>query len=454
VPHPSVAGRADESAPIAVIGAGYVGLTTAACFARLGHVVRCADRVTERVAALQRGQVPIVEAGLDELVAEGLATGRLSFWSDNGAAVRGAEFVFLCVPTPQGADGHPDMSYVLEAARQIGPHLQPNAIIVNKSTVPVGAAAMVSEAIDRADVSVVSNPEFLREGSALHDFLHPDRIVIGSDDPHAAQRVAALYDGIRAEVVVMNAASAELVKYASNGFLAMKISFANSVAELCEDLGADARDVLASVGRDSRIGERFLQPGPGWGGSCFPKDTAALAAIADDVDRPFSLVRAAMESNESHLRWIVDKAMRLLGGSVKGATVAMWGITFKANTDDTRMSPALEIAARLVAGGAQVRAHDPAGTASVPGVMLCGNPYDVCRGADLLLIATEWDVFTTVDLDQVRSRMRRPAILDARNMLDPADVWARGFMYEGVGIRTVVDLDSLERHVTHERVSV
>ena len=294
--HSSLSAHVDDAAPIAVIGAGYVGLTTAACFARLGHVVHCAERVSERVAALRTGAVPIVEAGLDELVAEGLATGRLSFWSDNRAAVLDADIVFLCVPTPQGADGRADMSYVLAAAQEIGPHLREHAIVVNKSTVPVGAAAMVSEAIDREDVSVVSNPEFLREGSALYDFLNPDRIVIGSDDPHAAHRVAGLYAGVDAEVVVMNAASAELVKYASNGFLAMKITFANSVAELCEDLGADVRDVLGSVGRDSRIGERFLQPGPGWGGSCFPKDTAALAAIADDVDRPFTLVRASMEA--------------------------------------------------------------------------------------------------------------------------------------------------------------
>ncbi len=313
---------------------------------------------------------------------------------------------------------------------------------------------MVAEAIGRRDVSVVSNPEFLREGSALSDFLHPDRIVVGSDDPHAAHRVAALYEGVDAEVVVMNAASAELVKYASNGFLAMKISFANSVAELCEDLGADVRDVLGSVGRDNRIGERFLQPGPGWGGSCFPKDTAALAAIAEDVDRPFSLVRASMEANESHIQWIVDKAARLIGGSLEGARIAFWGITFKANTDDTRMSPALDIAARLVAAGAEIRAYDPAGTASVKGVMQCGNPYDVCRDADLLVIATEWDVFTKVDLEQVRSRMRHPVILDARNMLDPADAWGRGFTYEGVGVQTVVDLDSSTQEVTHERVSV
>ena len=317
-PIPLYPRRAHVAAPIAVIGAGYVGLTTAACFARLGHVVRCSERVSERVAALRRGAVPIVEAGLDELVTDGLATARLSFWSDNRAAVRDADIVFLCVPTPQGADGRADMSYVLAAAREIGPHLREHAIVVNKSTVPVGAAAMVSDAIGREDVSVVSNPEFLREGSALHDFLNPDRIVIGSDDPHAAQRVAGLYDGVDAEVVVMNAASAELVKYASNGFLAMKISFANTVAELCEDLGADVRDVLGSMGRDSRIGERFLQPGPGWGGSCFPKDTAALAAIADDVHRPFTLVRASMEANESHLRWIVEKATRLAGGDLEG----------------------------------------------------------------------------------------------------------------------------------------
>ena len=226
---------------------------------------------SERVAALRTGAVPIVEAGLDELVAEGLAMGRLSFWSDNRAAVLDADIVFLCVPTPQGADGRADMSYVLAAAREIGPHLREHAIVVNKSTVPVGAAAMVSEAIDREDVSVVSNPEFLREGSALYDFLNPDRIVIGSDDPHAAHRVASLYAGVDAEVVVMNAASAELVKYASNGFLAMKITFANSVAELCEDLGADVRDVLGSVGRDSRIGERFLQPGPGLGRFVLPE---------------------------------------------------------------------------------------------------------------------------------------------------------------------------------------
>ena len=453
MPHP-IDVRPHDAVQVAVVGAGYVGLTTAACFARLGHEVRCADRVTERVTALRNGAVPIVEAGLDDFVAEGLATGRLSFWSDNRAAVRDAEIVFLCVPTPQGADGHADMSYVLEAAHEIAPHLRPDAIVVNKSTVPVGAASMVTDALDRPDVSVVSNPEFLREGTALFDFMNPDRIVIGSDDPHAAQRVAALYDGVDAEVVVMNAASAELVKYASNGFLAMKISFANSVAELCEDLGADVRDVLGSVGRDSRIGERFLDPGPGWGGSCFPKDTAALAAIAEDVDRPFSLVRASMEANEAHFQWIVDKATRLVGGSLEGIRIAMWGVTFKANTDDTRMSPALDIATRLVAGGAEIRAYDPAGTVAVRGVMQCGNPYDACRGADLVLIATEWDVFGKIDLDQVRSRMRRPAILDARNLLDPADAWARGFTYEGVGIRTVADLEPLAHLLAREGASV
>ena len=341
---------------IAVIGAGYVGLTTAACFAHLGHRVICADVVPEKIEALSRGEIPILEAGLPELVREGIDGGRLSFVLGAAAAVADAEFAYLCVPTPQSDDGSADLSYIRAAAAEIGPLLAPESVVVNKSTVPVGSTRVVEEVLGRDDVSVVSNPEFLREGSAVHDCLHPDRIVVGSDDQVAAARVAKLFSALQAPVIVTDPASAETIKYASNAFLAAKVTFANAVANVCEAVGADVRDVLLGMGYDKRIGFEFLRPGPGYGGSCFPKDTSALIRIAEDAGYDFGLLRGVREVNEEQFERVVAKVERMVGGSVDGQVVAAWGLTFKARTDDLRQSPALEIIHRLMARGGRVRA--------------------------------------------------------------------------------------------------
>ncbi|MCA1656376.1 MAG: UDP-glucose/GDP-mannose dehydrogenase family protein, partial [Actinobacteria bacterium] len=327
---------------VAVIGAGYVGLTTAACFAHMGHRVTCADVVADKVERLSRGDIPILEAGLPELVREGLDGGRLSFVLGAPAAVEGCEFVYLCVPTPQAPDGSADLSYIRQAAADIGPLLAPESVVVNKSTVPVGSTRVVEEVLGRDDVSVVSNPEFMREGSAVHDFLHPDRIVIGSDDQAAAAKVAALFSALRAPVIVTDPASAETIKYASNAFLATKVSFVNAVANVCEAVGADVRDVLLGMGYDKRIGFEFLKPGPGYGGSCFPKDTSALIRIAEDAGYDFGLLRGVSEVNLQQFERVVAKVEHMLEGTLDGAVVATWGLTFKARTDDLRQSPALE----------------------------------------------------------------------------------------------------------------
>lgn len=419
---------------IAVIGAGYVGLTTAACLAHLGHRVVCTDIAEARVRRLRRAIVPIVEGGLNELVREGLHSGQLAFTTDNTVAARDAEFVFLCVPTPQGEDGRADMSYVQAAAREIGPHLQPNSIIINKSTVPVGSTRVVDEALGRSDVAVVSNPEFLREGSAVHDFLKPDRIVIGADDEATAIRVSKLFLHVSAPLVVTDPASAETIKYACNAFLATKVSFVNAIAALCEAVGADIRQVVLGMGFDPRIGSEFLRPGPGWGGSCLPKDTAALIRIADDAGYDFGLLRGAVGVNDEQYDRMVAKTARLAGGSLQGAVVALWGLTFKAGTDDLRASPSLEIARRLVAAGARVQGYDPTVHDPLPGIGLCEDPYGACEGADVLVIGTEWDEFRWLDFEKAASVMATNAVVDTRNILDPAVLRRHGFVYEGVGL--------------------
>lgn len=419
---------------IAVIGAGYVGLTTAACLAHLGHRVVCTDIAEARVRRLRRAIVPIVEGGLNELVREGLHSGQLAFTTDNTVAARDAEFVFLCVPTPQGEDGRADMSYVQAAAREIGPHLQPNSIIINKSTVPVGSTRVVDEALGRSDVAVVSNPEFLREGSAVHDFLKPDRIVIGADDEATAIRVSKLFLRVSAPLVVTDPASAETIKYACNAFLATKVSFVNAIAALCEAVGADIRQVVLGMGFDPRIGSEFLRPGPGWGGSCLPKDTAALIRIADDAGYDFGLLRGAVGVNDEQYDRMVAKTARLAGGSLQGAVVALWGLTFKAGTDDLRASPSLEIARRLVAAGARVQGYDPTVHDPLPGIGLCEDPYGACEGADVLVIGTEWDEFRWLDFEKAASVMATNAVVDTRNILDPAVLRRHGFVYEGVGL--------------------
>jgi UDPglucose 6-dehydrogenase len=428
---------------IAVVGAGYVGLTTAACLAHLGHEVVCADIDAERVARLRKGEVPILEDGLVALITEGLAAKRLSFVVGAAVAARGADVVFLCVQTPQGADGSADLSFVESVAREIAPVLVPRAIVVNKSTVPVGSTRFVQRVLAEAGttehVTVASNPEFLREGQAVHDFLHPDRIVIGSEDPESAVRVSELYRSVHAPVLVTDPASAEMIKYASNAFLATKISFINAIANVCEAVDADVREVAIGMGYDARIGFQFLHPGPGFGGSCFPKDVAALLHTARDAGYEFDLLDGVVEVNRGQHDRIVEKVRGAAGGSLAGAEVAVWGLTFKADTDDLRDSPSLVIARKLVEAGASVRGYDPvAGEAAgvlMPELDVRADPYEAASGADVVALLTEWEELRWLDFERVRSLMRRPAVVDARNLLDPSAMRRRGFEYTGVGRR-------------------
>jgi UDPglucose 6-dehydrogenase len=418
---------------IAVVGSGYVGLTAGACFAELGHYVLCADIDEEKVERLSRGDVPILEAGLPELVREGLAARRLKFVVGAATAAASCEFVYLCVPTPQAPDGSADLSYLRDAARTIGPVLAPESIVVNKSTVPVGSTRVVEEVLGRDDVAVVSNPEFLREGSAVRDFLHPDRIVIGCDDQAAAARVGELYRGVQAPIIVTDPASAEMIKYASNTFLAAKLSFVNAVANVCEAVGADVRDVLLGMGYDHRIGFEFLRPGPGWGGSCFPKDVNALLRIAADAGYDFRLLQGVLDVNREQFESVTAKVERLAGGSLEGRTIGAWGLTFKARTDDLRDSPALEVIARLRGKGARVKAFDPAVTRPLDGIEVCADPYAACDGAAALVVLTEWDEFRRLDFTKVAGLLTEPRVVDARNLLDPAALRRLGFAYVGVG---------------------
>ncbi|MGI8758242.1 MAG: UDP-glucose dehydrogenase family protein [Acidimicrobiales bacterium] len=424
------------TATIAVVGTGYVGLTTGAYLAHLGHTVICADVVVEKVERLNRGELPIFEAGLGELLREGLDSGRLSFVVGAAGAVGEAQFVFLCVPTPQGEDGAADLSYVRRAAEEIGPHLLAECVVINKSTVPVGSTRIVERAIGRDDVFVVSNPEFLREGSAVHDCLHPDRIVIGSDDQAAAMRVAELFERLRAPLVITDPASAETIKYASNAFLATKVSFVNALANVCEAVGADVREVVVGMGHDHRIGFEFLKPGPGWGGSCFPKDTRAMVRIAEDAGYDFGLLRGVVTVNDEQYERMADKVGRMVGGSLEGCLVAAWGLTFKARTDDLRDSPAIEVIHRIQARGAEVRAYDPTVVAPRPGlegIEWSTDPYAPCEGADVVVVLTEWDELRWLDFAKVAAVMRQPRIVDTRNLLEPAAIRRLGFSYVGLG---------------------
>lgn len=420
---------------IAVIGTGYVGLTTGACFAHIGHEVICADIDTDKVARLQRGEIPILEAGLDNLVKEGLEDGRLQFVVGAAAAVENCEFAYLCVPTPQGDDGSADLSYIEAAAREIGPLLPSEAIVINKSTVPVGSTRVVERALGRDDIAVVSNPEFLREGSAIHDFLNPDRIVIGAEDQAAAVKVSSLYIGITAPVIVTDPASAETIKYAANAFLATKISFINAVAAVCEAVGADIKDVALGMGYDSRIGHEFLKPGPGWGGSCFPKDTRAMVHIAEMAGYDFHLLRGVVEVNDEQLRRVTAKIVAAAGGSVDGKRIAVWGLTFKARTDDLRESPSLSIISQLLALGAIVRGYDPSGPGPIEGVEVVDDPFAAVEGAAVLAVLTEWDEFRWLDIDKVASLVAAKEVVDARNLLDRTAFIRRGFNYHGIGRR-------------------
>ena len=424
---------------VAVIGAGYVGLPTAATLAHFGHSVVLAERDPVKIATLRRGRTPIVETGLDELIAGGVAAGNLSFTESAVEAVTGAQFVFLCVPTPQSADGSADLSFVEAATKEIATHLSAGAIVVNKSTVPVGSATFVEQVIGRSDISVVSNPEFLREGTAVLDSLKPERIVVGADDPQAAAKVGELFATTAAPLIVTDATTSETIKYASNAFLATKLSFVNALAGLCEEVGADARDVLLGLGYDKRIGFDFLRPGPGWGGSCLPKDTRALLHIAKEAGYDFSLLAGAIASNDEQLSRVIAKVEHMCGGSVDGTTVGAWGLTFKANTDDRRDSPSLQITSRLAELGATVQAFDPTVEADAEpaddlrGLQLRADPYEATIGAHALVVLTEWDEFRWLDFSRVLELMAEPCIVDARNLLDPAAVRRMGFRYAGIG---------------------
>ena len=423
---------------IAVIGTGYVGLTSGACFARLGHSVVCVDIDHTKIERLNQGIMPIVETGIEELVQEGVQAGQLKFTTDIAEAVKRVDVVFLCVPTPEGEDGSADLTYVQSAARTLSPLLKSGAIVVNKSTVPVGSTRVVERELQRTDIPVVSNPEFLREGSAIHDFLNPDRIVVGSEDREAAVAVAALYETIGAPVVVTDPASAETVKYAANAFLATKISFINAVAAICEGVGADIRDVVLGLGYDKRIGHEFLRPGPGWGGSCFPKDTKALVKIAQSAGYDFGLLKGVITVNDQQYDRIVSKIRDACGGELRGKTVAIWGITFKARTDDQRDSPSIEVSARLLAQGAKLRMYDPT-VHEVPrllpdgDVTICRTAVETTMGADVIAVLTEWDEFRWITPDQVLDTVSARQIVDARNLLDRSEWVRHGFQYQGIG---------------------
>jgi UDPglucose 6-dehydrogenase len=427
---------------VAVIGAGYVGLTTAVCLAHLGHDVVCADIDADRVDRLNKGEVPILEDGLPELLAEGLASRRLRFvvGAPNAASI--AAFVFLCVPTPQGDDGSADLSFVDTVAREIAPVLRPGTVVINKSTMPVGSPRMVQRVLAEAgappeEVLVASNPEFLREGTSVRDFLQPNRVVIGCTDASVAVRVSDLYKNLNAPILVTDPASAEMIKYASNAFLATKISFVNAIANLCEAVDADVREVALGMGYDQRIGFEFLHPGPGYGGSCFPKDTAALLYAAENAGYDFSLLKGVVQVNREQHERMVTKLTDLVGGSLAGVKIAAWGLTFKANTDDLRDSPALVIVRRLIEEGAVVRAYDPAAgeraAELVPGLEVGSDPYEVCNDARVLVLLTEWDEFRWMDFDRVAAMLQTPTVLDTRNILDPAALRRQGYTYEGVG---------------------
>ena len=421
---------------IAVIGTGYVGLSSGACFAHLGHIVTCVDVVQEKIDNLNNTILPIFETGLADLVAEGVAAGRLTFTTDVAGAVQDADIVFLCVPTPEGADGNADLSFIQTAARTLAPLLRSGAVVVNKSTVPVGSTKVVERELKRSDIAVVSNPEFLREGSAIQDFLHPDRIVVGSDNQEAAIRVGALYEKVGAPVVVTDPASAETIKYAANAFLATKISYVNAIAAICEGVGADINDVVLGLGYDKRIGHEFLRPGPGWGGSCFPKDTKAMVKIAQDAGYDFGLLKGVITVNDQQYDRIVGKIRAAAGGILTGKKIATWGLTFKALTDDLRDSPAIDIVTRLLAAGASVSAFDPTVIVTPKGldaVNICASPLEACADADVIAVLTEWDDFRLVSPTDAARVVRTKQIVDARNLLDRSEWRQVGFDYQGIG---------------------
>lgn len=420
-------------ANIGVIGTGYVGLTTAVCFAELGHKVIGFDIDVSKIEVLSSGKSTIYEEGMSELIVKNLANNNLTF-KGNIEAITNCEFIFLCVPTPQDADGSADLSYVIKASKDLSPLLKKDAVLITKSTVPVNAWKDVVKALDRSDVAVVSNPEFLREGSAIVDFFNPDRIVVGCTSSQKAKQVSDLYKQPDIQTIITDNSSAELIKYASNSFLAIKLSYVNEIAALCESVGANAKDVLFGMGQDSRIGSRFLEPGPGWGGSCFPKDVRALRVTAEDNAINMSLLSAALDSNEKTHRRIVDKVEKELGNSLIGKTICIWGLAFKANTDDYRESPSIAVIERLIGRGASVVAFDPVITnVDNKKIKIAKSIEESCKSADAILVLTEWEQFKSVNPDSVKDLVKNKVVIDSRNILDKKQWTKSGFNFIGNG---------------------
>jgi len=426
---------------IAVIGTGYVGLTTAVCLAKLGHQVVGVDIDEAKVARLRSGQATIYEPGLEELMQETQKSGRLVFTGDYREGIPAADFVFIAVGTPPGRRGEADLVYVKQAAKAIAGAMKKSVTIVNKSTVPIGTGNIVARIVGEnlgkeIPFHVVSNPEFLREGSAIHDFMHPDRLVFGSHDEPAARAVAALYSELDTKILITDLHTAEMIKYASNAFLATRISFINEMARICERVDADVKVVSEGMGMDRRIGPLFLDAGIGYGGSCFPKDVKALARMAETMGYHPELLDAVMEINLDQRTLVVEKLREVLGG-LRGQVIGLLGLSYKPNTDDVREAPAIDVIGNLLQKGAEVRAYDPKAMpvlkAQMNSIAYCKDAYAVATGADALLVVTEWDEFRQLDLDRIKSLMRRPVIVDGRNIFDPRTMRERGFVYRGVG---------------------
>ena len=436
---------------VAMIGTGYVGLVSGACFADFGHVVTCIDRDPLKIERLTRGQIPIYEPGLDDLVATNVSRGRLFFTLDGADAIRNADAVFIAVGTPsRPSDGHADLSYVHAAAEQIASYIGAFTVVVNKSTVPIGTGDEVERIIRKArpdvDFVVVSNPEFLREGTAISDFKRPDRVVIGVNDADYGVGVRAktlmkeLYRPLglnEKSLLFVGRRTSELIKYAANAFLAMKITFINEMADLCDAVGADVQQVARGIGSDRRIGSKFLHAGPGYGGSCFPKDTVALVRTAQQYGAPTRLIETTVEVNDARKKAMAGRIEKTLIGGVAGKTIALLGLTFKPDTDDMRAAPSLDIAPALVAAGARVQAFDPEGMSEaaklLDGVLMKGSAYDAVEGADVAVIVTEWDSFRSLDLERIRRSMVEPVMVDLRNIYNPEVMRASGFRYVGLG---------------------
>ncbi len=426
---------------ICVVGVGYVGLVTGACFSDLGNKVIALDVNEQRIENLKKGIMPIYEPGLEELVRRNVKAGRLSFTTDYAEALQGTEFAFIAVGTPSGVNGEADLQYVASAAESIARNMTAPLIIINKSTVPIGTGDWVADIVKRAqpqpiDFAVVSCPEFLREGSAIGDFSQPHRTVIGSFDKDAANKVAQLHLPLRAPIVITDLRTAEMIKYASNAFLATKISFINEIAEICEAYGADVKEVAAGMGYDARIGRHFLDAGLGWGGSCFPKDVKALAYMAEEKDLDPRILNTVMEVNYDRRKQVVRWTEKMVG-SFSGKTIGLFGLAFKPNTDDMRDAPSIDIAHELTAAGSTVRAYDPVAMdvarSILPAVQMYNDPYEAATGCDAVIIVTEWNEFKQIDLEKLKSLLKTPVIMDARNLYDPERMKEIGFTYRAIG---------------------